>query len=185
MTPGQAGRVLLAVLLLPAMVAGLVPWLLLRADPWRRQGHATLGTLLGCAGLAVLSGCVLDFWVAGRGTLAPWDPPRRLVAVGLYRFVRNPMYLGVLLTLAGWAGGTGSLVLAAYLVVVALGFHLRVVLHEEPWLARQFGADWKEYSAGVSRWWPRLRAWASTGTMAGDQQSSAGHEATNARDSGR
>jgi protein-S-isoprenylcysteine O-methyltransferase Ste14 len=84
---------------------------------------------------------VRDFFVAGRGTLAPWDPPRHLVVVGLYRFVRNPMYVSVLTVVVGWWLATGSRLLAGYAVVLAIGFHLRVLYHEEPWLRRQFGEE--------------------------------------------
>jgi protein-S-isoprenylcysteine O-methyltransferase Ste14 len=96
--------------------------------------------------------CVRDFYVSGRGTLAPWDPPRRVVAVGLYRYSRNPMYVGVTLMLLGWATAFAVPGLFVYAAVVAVGFHLRVVLGEEPWLARTHGAEWDEYARRVPRW---------------------------------
>ena len=93
-------RAVLTFLALPAVVAGVVPWLLLSSDRWR-----TRGTLLGWPVLFfsayVLLWCVRDFYKIGKGTLAPWDPPRQLVVVGLYRFARNPMYIGVLGCVAG------------------------------------------------------------------------------------
>jgi protein-S-isoprenylcysteine O-methyltransferase Ste14 len=107
-------------------------------------------------GLSVLLWCVRDFSVAGKGTLAPWDPPKRLVRVGLYRLVRNPMYLGVLLLVSGWALLSGSSALLAYDVVLALAFHARVTLFEEPWLARSFPDEWRTYAASVPRWMPRM-----------------------------
>ena len=97
-----------------------------------------------------------DFFVSGRGTLAPWDPPAQLVIAGLYRYVRNPMYLAVLLIVAGWSLLYGSLSLAGYALVLVVGFHLRVILHEEPWLRKNFGPEWVSYSAAVPRWLPRL-----------------------------
>ena len=99
--------------------------------------------------------CVRDFYVTGKGTLAPWDPPTRLVVVGLYRFVRNPMYVGVLGVVLGWSLVAGSPLLAIYAALLAVGFHLRVVLYEEPVLQRQFGDDWTRYRAGVNRWLPK------------------------------
>lgn len=110
------------------------------------------GLALLVAGFAALLWCVRDFYVAGKGTLAPWAPPARLVVVGLYRYSRNPMYLGVLLVLLGWAASFGSPGLLLYAVAVAGAFHLRVVLGEEPWLARTHGAEWTAYKQRVPRW---------------------------------
>jgi protein-S-isoprenylcysteine O-methyltransferase Ste14 len=90
--------------------------------------------------------------VAGRGTLAPWSPPRHLVTSGLYQYSRNPMYVAVTLVLAGWTVGYESRALATYLAVVVVAFHLRVVFYEEPWLERTFGAEWRDYAARVPRW---------------------------------
>ena len=96
--------------------------------------------------------CVRDFYVSGRGTLAPWVPPRELVVVGLYRMSRNPMYVSVILVLVGWAVGFRSMPLALYALAVAVGFHLRVVLGEEPWLAQTHGEKWVRYRDRVPRW---------------------------------
>lgn len=95
---------------------------------------------------------MLDFFVRGQGTLAPWDPPRALVRDGPYRYSRNPMYVGVLLITTGWAVGYHSWALVGYTGVLFGVFHLRVLVHEEPWLARTFGAEWEEYRARVPRW---------------------------------
>jgi protein-S-isoprenylcysteine O-methyltransferase Ste14 len=110
---------------------------------------------LFCIGFLLLLWCVRDFYVSGKGTLAPWDPPKRLVVVGLYRFVRNPMYVAVLTVVAGWSLAFGSRWLGLYLGILAVAFHLRVLFYEEPWLSRQFGADWVAYSKAVPRWLPR------------------------------
>ena len=107
-------------------------------------------------GAAILLWCVRDFYVSGKGTLAPWDPPKHLVTVGLYRFTRNPMYVGVLLLLCGWSVLAGSPLLAGYTVFLAIAFHLRVVLYEEPRLKTQFGSEWPNYAATVPRWFSLL-----------------------------
>jgi len=150
-------RAVLAFLALPAVVGGLIPWLLLESDRWRMPGVLPGWPIL-FFGACVLLWCVRDFYKIGQGTLAPWDPPRKLVVLGLYRFVRNPMYIGVLSWVAGWSMIAGSPVLAIYTLVLAVAFHLRVILYEEPTLARQFGNDWTQYRATVHRWIPRLRA---------------------------
>lgn len=96
--------------------------------------------------------CVRDCYVAGKGTLAPWDPPRHLVSVGLYRFSRNPMYLGVLIILIGWTLAFRSRALLIYTLVVAILFHLRVLLYEEPWLTGMFPQERPIYKSHVPRW---------------------------------
>ena len=149
-------RALLAFLALPAIVGGVVPWVL-----WRLGGTQIFSSLWGViplvAGSAVLISSVVSFYRRGSGTLAPWDPPRELVSQDLYRFNRNPMYVGVILVLIGWALVTGSLSLYVYAFVVAVVFHLRVVLYEEKEMARLFGEQWEQYRALVPRWgirWP-------------------------------
>lgn len=150
------GRALLAFLVLPGLAAVLAPPLIAHLDPWR--GRIWLpGLAAMCTGVLVLLWCVRDFYVSGKGTLAPWDPPRELVVVGLYRWVRNPMYVGVLLLVLGWAIFLASPFLAAYVSLLAVGFHLRVVINEEPRLDARFGQQWHTYKAAVPRWIPRLR----------------------------
>jgi protein-S-isoprenylcysteine O-methyltransferase Ste14 len=151
-------RALFAFIALPGMVAGLIPALLVSADDHRGGGTA-FGFVFMVPGLLLLLTCVRDFFVSGRGTLAPWDPPKHLVVVGLYRFVRNPMYVCVLTLLAGWWLVSGSRWIAWYGAAWAVIFHLRVVYHEERWLQRQFGTEWAAYSASVRRWLPRLHPW--------------------------
>jgi protein-S-isoprenylcysteine O-methyltransferase Ste14 len=144
-------RALIAFLVLPGIVAFAVP-LAIVAQRLSAFSPRPLGMLVWCAGVVVLIWCTVEFYVAGRGTLAPWSPPQRLVAVGPYRFSRNPMYAGVTLILAGWAVLFWSLTLTVYAAVVLLAFHIRVVTGEEPWLQRTFGADWESYRARVPRW---------------------------------
>src|SRR5688572_10871302 len=148
-------RAALAFLALPAVVGGVVPWLLLGNDLWRMRG-TWLGWAVLLLGACILIWCVHDFYRIGRGTLAPWDPPRKLVILGLYRFMRNPMYVGVLVWVAGWSLVAGSPLLAAYVLFLAILFHLRVIFYEEPTLAREFGVDWTRYRESVNRWLPKL-----------------------------
>jgi protein-S-isoprenylcysteine O-methyltransferase Ste14 len=118
----------------------------------REHSFSAIGLFPTIIGAVLLLWCVRDFYVAGRGTLAPWAPPRNLVVVGLYRYSRNPMYVAVILILCGWAIGFRSPALGIYALVVGLGFHLRVVFGEEPWLARTHGEGWIQYKARVPRW---------------------------------
>jgi protein-S-isoprenylcysteine O-methyltransferase Ste14 len=148
-------RALVAFLALPGVVAGLLPVLIASGDTKRHDGSA-IGFGFLAVGVVLLFWCVRDFYVLGKGTLAPWDPPKRLVVVGLYRFVRNPMYVAVLTVVLGWTLVFGCTWLAFYLVALAIGFHLRVLFYEEPRLRQQFATQWSAYSAAVPRWLPRL-----------------------------
>jgi len=112
-------------------------------------------------GFAVATRCVWDFGWTGRGTPAPIAPPQRLVVVGFYRYVRNPMYLGFA---AGWIGlwvifGHPDPVLIAAVAAIALAIHLFVVFYEEPTLRGKFGADYEDYCRNVRRWLPRVKGW--------------------------
>jgi len=144
-------RALLAFLTLPGTVAFVIP-LFLITPASRRHWVEPWGLLPLGLGFIVLGLTVREFYVAGRGTLAPWSPPRTLVTSGLYRYSRNPMYVGVLLILGGWAVGLESRPLAVYATGVAVAFHLRVLLHEEPFLTRTHGQAWTTYRARVGRW---------------------------------
>ena len=154
-------RTLASFLVLPGLLAVTLPALIWLLDPARRGGHP-LGLAPLIVGFAVLVWCVRDFHVVGRGTLAPWDPPVRLVTAGLYRFVRNPMYLGILVAVAGWSVAVGSIALGVYTFVLFAAFHLRVVLYEEPRCTAQFGGDWRSYAGAVPRWVPRMTPWRSS-----------------------
>ena len=144
-------RALLAFLVLPGVVGFVVPIFIGYLDPWR--GHKSFaGLALAHLGIVLLLWCVRDFYVAGKGTLAPWDPPQRLVDIGFYRYSRNPMYIAVLTIIAGWAAYFGSWLLLVYACVCALAFHLRVRYNEEPRLQSQFGTDWQRYKRNVPRW---------------------------------
>jgi protein-S-isoprenylcysteine O-methyltransferase Ste14 len=118
-----------------------------------------LGIGMVVFGLGLAIWCVLTFAVIGRGTPAPFDPPRRLVVRGPYRFVRNPMYTGAVGALAGAALFFGTWWLAAFAVGFFLVSHVFVVTYEEPALDRVFGSEYQSYCAAVGRWLPRRRAY--------------------------
>jgi protein-S-isoprenylcysteine O-methyltransferase Ste14 len=101
--------------------------------------------------------CFWNFTVNGRGTPAPIDPPKELVAVGLYRFVRNPMYVAGLITLVGWILWSPSLPLIVAPFVFFLAAHLFVTYYEEPTLKKKFGTAYEEYYKNVPRWFPRIK----------------------------
>lgn len=115
-----------------------------------------VGIAVGVGGGALALWCVITFAVIGRGTPLPFDPPRRLVVRGPYRFVRNPMAIGVALTLTGAALYYRSVRLMAFTGLFLVVIHLFVVLYEEPTLRRMFGDDYEAYSRQVRRWWPRF-----------------------------
>ena len=114
------------------------------------------GMVIGAAGAAVALWCIFTFAFIGRGTPAPFDPPRRLVNRGPYRFVRNPMYIGAGLALASAALFYKSLPLLGYTGLFFLTTHLFVVLYEEPTLRRTFGQEYEAYCRQVRRWWPSV-----------------------------
>jgi protein-S-isoprenylcysteine O-methyltransferase Ste14 len=103
-------------------------------------------------GTALLGWCVREFYVAGTGTLAPWSPPKQLVTTGPFQYSRNPIYVAMLMIIAGWAVFLASRALTIYLDVMIALFHIRTLLGEEPTLAREFGPAWDAYRARVRRW---------------------------------
>jgi protein-S-isoprenylcysteine O-methyltransferase Ste14 len=146
----------------PGTVAGYVPWRLsgwrveppLLGWPWLR----VLGVVLLAAGLPVLLDSFARFALAGRGTPAPVLPTDRLVVSGLYRHVRNPIYLAVLALIVGQGLLFGSAGVLIWAGLVAAAFHAFVVGYEEPTLRRRYGEDYDAYCAAVRRWWPRWRS---------------------------
>jgi protein-S-isoprenylcysteine O-methyltransferase Ste14 len=156
----------IASLAVGAAFFGLWFWLL---PQWLRFSVAAAGTarwrwiaaVPSVLGFAVALRCVWDFGWTGRGTPAPIAPPQRLVVVGMYRHVRNPMYLGFA---AGWIGlwivfGHANFAAILAVAAAALGVHLFVLFYEEPTLRKKFGADYDEYWRNVRRWLPRLNPW--------------------------
>lgn len=128
-------------------------------EPGHGSGAAhALGIVFVVNGLALAIACVLTFAFIGRGTPAPFDPPRALVVAGPYRFVRNPMYIGAGTALIGAALFYQSLALAGYALVFLLITHLFVLLYEEPHLRRVFGSSYEDYLRNVPRWIPKWRS---------------------------
>ena len=115
------------------------------------------GAFVTLCGAAIVVWCIMSFVVIGRGTPAPFDPPRRLVVRGPYWYMRNPMYLGAALALIGAAMVYESVALIAYAGVFLLLMHLFVLVYEEPTLRRTFGRDYDAYCQRVRRWRPTLR----------------------------
>jgi protein-S-isoprenylcysteine O-methyltransferase Ste14 len=149
----------------PGVVAGLIPWWITRwrvgvDHPWPVQ---PAGAVLFIAGAIVLVSAFVRFVTEGIGTPAPVAPTARLVVGGLYRFVRNPMYLAVLVVIVGQALLLGQPTLLAYGAVVAIAFVVFVRFYEEPTLLRTFGEEYEEYRREVPGWWPRLRPWTPGG----------------------
>ena len=144
----------------PGVVAGLIPWWLTgweAGTTW--PPLQLLGALLLVAGVIVLVDAFVRFVVEGIGTPAPIAPTQRLVVGGLYRHVRNPMYLAVGATIVGQGLLIGRPILLLYAAVFAVVVLAFVRGYEEPTLARQFGAEYEDYRRAVPGWWPRLRPW--------------------------
>lgn len=145
--------------LLPGFFAGFVPWRYfgLRAvDIDARNPVHWTGLLAVLLGAILLGTCIWEFARSGRGTLSPVDPPRDLIVQGLYRYVRNPMYLSVTLIVLGEALLAASPGLLVYWVVWFAATNLFVIAYEEPSLRRQFGSTYEHYTTAVRRWVPRL-----------------------------
>jgi protein-S-isoprenylcysteine O-methyltransferase Ste14 len=147
----------------PGVVAGLVPWLLTGwevREPlpyWRplRVG----GVILLTVGVVVLLKAFVRFVVEGLGTPAPVAPTERLVVGGLYRYVRNPMYLAVAATIVGQALALGQLILLPYAAAFGVAVVAFVHWYEEPTLCRRFGEEYETYRRAVPAWWPCLEPW--------------------------
>ncbi|HEX6747562.1 MAG TPA: isoprenylcysteine carboxylmethyltransferase family protein [Longimicrobium sp.] len=165
----QLLRHLLSILLLPFTVTVIVPaWLVRSAGGvrlgWRLPGAGTglavaAGVLLILGGVAMLARTIALFATRGRGTLAPWDPPRRLVVTGVYRHVRNPMISGVIAILAGETLLWGLPSVAWWAAIFAASNLIYIPLLEEPMLRDRFGAPYDDYRRNVPRWVPRLHPW--------------------------
>jgi len=151
-------RNLLFTILQPGVAAVLVPYLLLSntgrtffPEVWTVWNFVGAGFML--AGASVVMICIVRFATEGRGTLSPLDPTKKLVVHGLYRYSRNPMYIGVTVLLIGEALFWTSWAVAAYAAAILfLGFNLFIRLHEEPRLRRDFPTEYEEYCASVRRW---------------------------------
>jgi protein-S-isoprenylcysteine O-methyltransferase Ste14 len=150
-------------LLAPGTIAGLLPWLI---SHWKMQApllgftpFRALGGVLIVAGLLVLLESFARFALRGLGTPAPVFPTQQLIVSGLYRYVRNPMYVAVLCINLGQGLLLGNLDVLIYAAIVWLGMHLFVVGYEEPTLRRRYGAEFDFFCRNVPRWIPRLTPW--------------------------
>lgn len=144
----------------PCMVAGLLPWWLTRWDGLTRSILPLgLGTLAIVGGVAVLLHAFASFAMEGSGTPAPVAPTQTLVIGGVYRFVRNPMYLAVIAVVLGQVLLFGSSVLAVYCLIVTAAMVAFVQFFEEPTLVRRYGAAYETYRRNVPGWLPRLTPW--------------------------
>jgi protein-S-isoprenylcysteine O-methyltransferase Ste14 len=154
-------RAAIFTLLLPGVITVVVPYLILEGSGigfWSRPTIVRIpAALLGMTGAATLLHCIWAFAFYGKGTLAPIDPPGVLVVRGFYKYSRNPMYLAVLSLLTAESLFFGNPVLLLYTAIVFFGFHLFVLLYEEPHLRHQFGAQYLDYCRGVPRWGLTLR----------------------------
>jgi len=154
-------RSLLWTLLLPGMVAGYIPWRfygLSHVHVDVTNPLTILALLLIAAGAVLLLACIWEFAARGKGTLSPLDPTKELVVQGLYRYVRNPMYLSVSTIVLGEALLARSRGLVVYWAIFFVIVNLFVRLYEEPTLRRQFGESYERYQRQVGRWLPRIGA---------------------------
>lgn len=153
-------KTLLFTLLVPGTMVGALPYWVASVDrsPMALGNARWLGVLPLLLGVFIYALCAFDFSVTGRGTPFPLDPPRFFVARGLYRYVRNPMYVGVLLAFLGQALLYESDAIFLCAAAVWAGFHGVVLLYEEPILAKRFGETYRAYRARVPRWIPRLKS---------------------------
>lgn len=151
------------IIILPGTVLVFVPALILWLSPGspaeRAEGKWWIGLVLGVAGLTLATWTARLFLTLGRGTPAPWAPPRKLVVAGPYRHVRNPMITGVLVMLAAESLLFGSWLIAGWMFVFFLVHGVYLVRMEEPGLERRFGEDYRRFRANVPRWIPRVTPW--------------------------
>jgi protein-S-isoprenylcysteine O-methyltransferase Ste14 len=147
----------------PGIVAGYVPWRICRwhigAPLLGTPAFRLVGVLLIAAGLPVLLDSFARFALQGLGTPAPIFPTRHLVVSGLFRYVRNPMYVAVVALILGQGLFFGSIRILRYGLAVLVGFFLFVLIYEEPTLRKNFGYEYEEFCANVPRWLPHLRPW--------------------------
>jgi protein-S-isoprenylcysteine O-methyltransferase Ste14 len=150
----------------PAVVAGMVPWLLTHwraGEPYPgRIALQCLGALIVPTGTIVLANAFVRFVVEGLGTPAPVAPTQQLVVGGLYRHVRNPMYVAVVGIVVGQALVLGQPILLGYAATIGFAMAAFVRGYEEPALVRRFGDQYERYRRGVPRWWPRMHGWDPT-----------------------
>ena len=149
---------LLFLILVAGHGAGYVPFVLLPGGPQVETGvFAYFAFPLWLIGAVIILWCFADFTFRGHGTPNPMDPPKELVTTGVYRYVRNPIYVGTLTIIIGHFLWFKTIWMLAYAVVVFLIFHLFVTLYEEPTLKKKFGEVYENYRKSVPRWIPKLK----------------------------
>lgn len=153
-------KTLIFTVLAPGTVTVLLPFLILRAGfgfvAINGYGFKIAGAAVIIPGVLIYLWCAMGFAIEGRGTPAPHDPPKELVHKGLYRFVRNPMYVGVLTVLLGEVVYFGSGALLVYMLFVFSVFNIFIVKYEEPTLKKKFGESYERYCSSVPRWLPKF-----------------------------
>jgi len=166
----EAWRHLRAIILLPGVVTGVIPATILwqsgidtlglwRSVPLSRFVLPVIGGICLCLGITLMVATIRLFATVGKGTLAPWEPPQKLVVQGVYRRVRNPMISGVLFVLLGESMITASVPLFRWFAIFAVINAVYIPLFEEPMLANRFGEAYLTYKRNVPRWVPRLTPW--------------------------
>jgi protein-S-isoprenylcysteine O-methyltransferase Ste14 len=166
----EAWRHLRAIVLLPGVVTLVIPgiilwrtgtdsWGLWQSVPATQVILPVVGITCVCLGLVLMTATIRLFATVGKGTLAPWEPPQRLVVRGVYRHVRNPMISGVLCVLLGESLHTASVPLFQWFLIFAFINAIHIPLLEEPGLVKRFGDDYVTYTRKVPRWIPRLTPW--------------------------
>lgn len=151
-------KTLIFIILGPGTITVLIPYTLLSyGAEFSLNGFRLIGVFPIAFGAVIDLRCAWDFAITGRGTPAPIDPPKVLVSKGLYRLVRNPMYIGIGLVLLGEAILFASWILFSYALIVLIVAHLFVIFYEEPTLKRKFGTAYEDYTKAVQRWIPRIR----------------------------
>ena len=149
---------LLYLIIEAGLFALYIPLALLRSGPRIETGVVSLLAVpLWLIGSLIILWCFWDFTFKGRGTPVPLDPPKELVVTGFYRYVRNPIYVGVLAIFLGHFLWFGYWALLIYMVLAFIGVHVFIVLYEEPTLRKKFGASYEEYLKRVPRWMPKIR----------------------------
>jgi protein-S-isoprenylcysteine O-methyltransferase Ste14 len=166
----EAWRHLRAIILLPGVVTLMIPgiilwrtgmdsWGLWQSVPATRVILPVVGVMCICLGLVLMITTIRLFVTVGKGTLAPWEPPQRLVVRGVYCHVRNPMMSGALFVLLGEAVLAASLPLSCWFALAGVVYAVYIPLSEEPGLVKRFGEEYLTYKQNVPRWIPRLTPW--------------------------
>lgn len=156
MSPALILKNVLFTLLIPGTAAIYAPLCITRVLPSPAGSACWLSAPIFLLGFGIYAWCLWDFATFGRGTPLPIDAPKRLVVRGLYRYTRNPMYVGVLTTVFGWVVLYRAPTIAAYALLLWACFQSFIVFYEEPHLSRLFGREYEEYRSRVGRWLPRL-----------------------------